>query len=141
MAINTRDSSLTSVSPAETLSRGQTDEEESADEITRLRSELEITRRELARTRAENYRQLSIERLHATMLSNVLDAVITVDTQQRIRYLNAAAERQYRVRASEVIGTPLSRLYRCCWLNPADEALVNDALQSTGRWRGEHEQE
>jgi PAS domain S-box-containing protein len=142
MATNTRDSSVTAVvSPAEPLARAPASSEESADEIARLRTELEITRRELARTRAENYRQLSIERLHATMLSNVLDAVITVDTQQRIRYVNAAAERQYRVRASEVIGTPLSRLYRCCWLNPADEALVNDALQSTGRWRGEYEQE
>jgi PAS domain S-box-containing protein len=142
MATNTRDSIVTAAaSIAEPVSRIESPAEESADEIARLRTELEITRRELARTRAENYRQLSIDRLHATMLSNVLDAVITIDTQQRIRYLNPAAERQYRVRAGEVIGTPLSRLYRCCWLSPADEALLNDALQSTGRWRGEYEQE
>jgi PAS domain-containing protein len=139
MAINTLDSTVTAAASAsDHVSRIESPAEESADEIARLRTELEITRRELARTRAENYRQLSIDRLHATMLSNVLDAVITIDTQQRIRYLNPAAERQYRVRASEVIGTPLSRLYRCCWPNPADEALLNDALQSAGRWRGEY---
>jgi PAS domain S-box-containing protein len=142
MVTNTLDSTVTAAaSAAEPASRIESPAEESADEIARLRTELEITRRELARTRAENYRQLSIDRLHATMLSYVLDAVVTFDTQQRIRYLNPAAERQYRVRASEVIGTPLSRLYRCCWLNPADEALLNDTLQSTGRWRGEYEQE
>jgi PAS domain S-box-containing protein len=142
MATNTLDSTVTAAAnPAEPVSRIESPAEESAEEIARLRTELEITRRELARTRAENSRQLSIDQLHAIMLSNVLDAVITFDTQQRIRYLNPAAERQYRVRASEVIGTPLSRLYRCCWLNPADEALLNDALQSTGRWHGEYEQE
>lgn len=140
MATNTRDTVTATASIADPA-RLESPAEESADEIARLRTELEITRRELARTRAENHRQLSIDRLHATMLSNVLDAVITIDTQQRIRYLNPAAERQYRVRAGEVIGTPLSRLFRCCWLNPADEALLNDALQSNGRWRGEYEQE
>ena len=140
MATNTSD--LTAISPvtgAEATSH-MTPADAGA-EIARLRHELEITRSELARATAENYRQHTIEQLYATMLASVLDAVVALDPQQRIRYLNAAAERQYRVRASEVIGAPLGQLYRCCWLNPADEALFSDALQSTGRWHGEYEQE
>jgi PAS domain S-box-containing protein len=142
MATNTSD--LTAIPPltvAELDSQTNPLADTGSEEVARLRAELEITRIELMRARAENARQLSIEQLHSTMLGNVLDAVIAFDNQQRIRYLNAAAERQYGVRARDVIGTPIHQLFRYCWSSPADESLVTDALQSTGRWRGEYQQE
>ena len=77
-------------------------------------------------------------RLRGEILAQVSDAVITTDDEQRVTYINAAAERQYGVIASEVLGRRLSEIYACRWLHPEDEAISTTALRETGYWRGEN---
>lgn len=72
------------------------------------------------------------------MLTRVGDAVLTVDNDYRVTFLNAAAERQYGVRADAVIGQPLSSLYRYQWANPADQAAAIRGLDEQGEWSGEN---
>ncbi|MFN7929230.1 MAG: PAS domain S-box protein [Blastocatellia bacterium] len=71
-------------------------------------------------------------------LEQVSNAVITVDTQQRVTWMNAAAERQYGVGQTEALGRPLAEIYECLWLHPEDEAASLAALEQTGQWRGEN---
>jgi PAS domain S-box-containing protein len=77
-------------------------------------------------------------RFRGEILAQVNDAVIAVDGEQRITYLNAAAERQYGVAASDVLGRRLTEVYEWRWLDPADEAAAATALRETGQWRGEN---
>lgn len=72
------------------------------------------------------------------ILAQVSDAVITIDNDQRVTYLNAAAERQYGVSASDVLGRHLSAIYQCRWLRAADESAAMTALRETDCWRGEN---
>jgi len=72
------------------------------------------------------------------ILAQVSDAVITVDDGQRVTYLNAAAERQYGVTASDALGRQLSEIFQYRWLRPGDEAAAVTALRETGCWRGEN---
>jgi PAS domain S-box-containing protein len=75
-------------------------------------------------------------RFQAQVLSQVEDAVIATDTRGRIAYLNRAAERLYGVPRYEALGRPESELFTCEWLRPGDEEGVQNALQSSGTWRG-----
>jgi len=77
-------------------------------------------------------------RLRGEILAQVSDAVITIDDDQRVTYINAAAERQYGVIASEALGRRLSEIYEYRWLHPEDEAIATTALHETGCWRGEN---
>src|SRR3954468_15619265 len=55
-------------------------------------------------------------RLRGEMLAQVSDAVIVEDSEERVVYLNAAAERLYGVVASDVLGRELSAIYQSRWL-------------------------
>lgn len=77
-------------------------------------------------------------RFRGEILAQVSDAVISIDDDQRVTYLNAAAERQYGVAASEVLGCHLSEIYRYRWLRPEDEAAAMTRLRDGGCWRGEN---
>ena len=77
-------------------------------------------------------------RFRGEILAQVSDAVITIDDGQRVTYLNAAAERQYGVTASDALGRHLSEIYQYRWLRPEDEAAAATALRETGCWRGEN---
>ncbi len=72
------------------------------------------------------------------MLAQIYDAVVAVDNDERITYLNAAAERQYQVGAAEVLGHPLEEIYQYRWMSQADEEGAAAALRTTGHWRGEY---
>lgn len=61
---------------------------------------------ELERKRAEQALRKSEERL-AGVLSSAMDAIITLDAEQRITLFNPAAEKIFRCRATQVIGQPL----------------------------------
>ena len=76
-------------------------------------------------------------RVRGEMLAQVSDAVIAVDTEERVTYLNAAAEQQYRVRAGDVIGCMLTEIFTHRWRNPQDKAAMRTALSECGAWRGE----
>jgi len=83
-------------------------------------------------------RDAESNRFRDEILAQVSDAVIAVDDDQRVTYLNAAAERQYGVTASEVLGRHLSEMHEYRWLDPGDEALAMAALRETGHWHGEN---
>jgi PAS domain S-box-containing protein len=76
-------------------------------------------------------------RFRGEILAQVSDAVIATDPEQRIIYLNPAAERQYGVAAVDVLGRRREELYEARWLCAEDEAEMTAALASRGEWRGE----
>ena len=76
-------------------------------------------------------------RLRGDMLAQISDAVVEMDTDDRITFLNAAAERRYRVRAGDVLGCALTSIYTQLWPNPGAEAAMRAAASEHGVWRGE----
>ncbi|WP_244987753.1 PAS domain S-box protein [Methanoculleus chikugoensis] len=95
------------------------------------RSLLGIGRDITERKRAEE--QL---RFQAQVLSQVEDAVIAADTDERLTYMNRAAERLYAVPSGEALGRPIPELFTTEWLRPDDEEAAKNALRSSGTWRG-----
>ncbi len=71
------------------------------------------------------------------ILSQINDAVVAVDNQQHVTYLNYAAERQYGITASEALGRHLNELWVGEWNNAADEDAAMKALTDGVCWRGE----
>jgi PAS domain S-box-containing protein len=72
------------------------------------------------------------------ILAQISDAVVCLDNERRVTYLNAAAERQYGITASEALGRNVTELWKYEWLCPEDEAAAMAALRETGYWRGEN---
>lgn len=72
------------------------------------------------------------------ILSQVSDAVIATSADDRVVYINAAAERQYGVTASEILGHVVRELHETKWIRPGDEAAANAALTEDGEWHGEN---
>ena len=75
---------------------------------------------------------------HSWILGQVNDAVVAIDNDGRVTYLNHAAERQYRVTAAEAVGRPLPQLYEFHWIHPGDEGRAFESLAQRGFWRGEN---
>ncbi|GEP45085.1 PAS domain-containing hybrid sensor histidine kinase/response regulator [Brevifollis gellanilyticus] len=71
------------------------------------------------------------------ILSQISDAVVAVDNDQHVTYLNYAAERQYGITASEALGRHLNELWTGEWSSPADEDAATKALTDGVCWRGE----
>jgi len=76
-------------------------------------------------------------RVRGEILAQVSDSVIAVDADQRVTYLNAAAERQYRFPASDALGRRLSDIFTRQWPRAETEAAIWAALHEHGEWRGE----
>jgi len=76
-------------------------------------------------------------RFRGEILAQVSDAVIAVDADQRVTYLNAAAEQRYRVPARDALGRQLSDIYTRRWPHAETEAAMWSALREHGEWRGE----
>jgi PAS domain S-box-containing protein len=72
------------------------------------------------------------------ILGQVSDAIISIDNEGRVTYLNASAERQYEVANVDAVGQPLSDLYAYRWLSKEDDAHASESLQRQGFWRGEN---
>jgi len=83
-------------------------------------------------------RDAESNRVRGEILAQVSDAVIAVDTDQRVTYLNAAAERQYSLLAESTLGSKLTDLYGFRWLRAEDEAEAMTSLRERGEWRGEN---
>lgn len=77
-------------------------------------------------------------RFRGEMLAQVSDAVIATDREDKIIYLNAAAERLYGVAASGALGLTPAHIYESAWGDPDDEAAAATALLAFGQWRGEN---
>jgi PAS domain S-box-containing protein len=76
-------------------------------------------------------------RLRSDVLAQMKDAVVAVDLDGRLIYLNAAAERQYGLTASAVLGRPLGQLYAVHWYGDEDRVRADADLRESGMWRGE----
>jgi PAS domain S-box-containing protein len=73
----------------------------------------------------------------AEVLDQVKDAVIAIDNEYRIIYLNKAAAEQYHASRDEAIGLKLTDLYDFLWLKPEDEQAANASLEEKDYWIGE----
>ncbi len=80
----------------------------------------------------------ALNRFLGDILAQVGDAVIAIDGNWRVTYLNAAAERQYDVVTGDVLGSPLDEVYTERWLDPGDEARARTEFERVGAWRGEN---
>lgn len=74
----------------------------------------------------------------ANVLAQVKDAVIVIDNEQRVTYLNAAAAEQYQVNPAAAVGQSVGRLYQSFWICPEDEAAAAAALNQVGYWQGQN---
>ena len=77
-------------------------------------------------------------RFQANLLSQMKEAVIAIDHEQRITYWNQGAEQLYDLTSDEVLGRALDVAYQHCWLHPKDEKAAYDSLAATGSWHGEN---
>jgi PAS domain S-box-containing protein len=75
-------------------------------------------------------------RLRGDALALVHDAVIVVDQEGCVTYLNAAAERLYGVAAVTSLGRAVTEVFQTRWLHPNDEAAFTAAVNQD-HWRGE----
>jgi PAS domain S-box-containing protein len=76
-------------------------------------------------------------RLRSDVLAQMKDAVVAVDAEERVIYLNHAAESQYRQSSSQVLGHPLELLFAVRWYRGDDQAAAESTLHDSGAWRGE----
>jgi len=76
-------------------------------------------------------------RFRGHILEQVSDAVIALDPEQRLTFLNAAAERLYRVGSGAVLGRKVSEIYTRHGPFPEGEAAAWSVLREHGEWRGE----
>ena len=76
-------------------------------------------------------------RLRGEILAQVSDSVIAVDLEDCVTYLNAAAERLYRISAGNALGRQLSHIFSRQWPSAAAEAAMWAAFRENGEWRGE----
>jgi PAS domain S-box-containing protein len=77
-------------------------------------------------------------RFQAAVLERVNDAVIAVDSEERITYFNAAAERLYGVSAERALGVSLREIVGYRFSDPQAEKAAYEALAQSGFWRGEN---
>ncbi|MEO7336652.1 MAG: ATP-binding protein [Caldimonas sp.] len=74
-------------------------------------------------------------KLRKDVLAQMEDAVVAFDNDEHVIFMNAAAERQYRVTASATLGRPRSSLYQESWPNPKDELTAQQVLAQSGTYR------
>lgn len=71
------------------------------------------------------------------VLEQISDMVVATDNELRVTYLNPAAEKQYGVAYSDILGRSLSALFEYRWKRPKDRARYKRSMEKAGRWRGE----
>ena len=77
-------------------------------------------------------------RFRGEVLAQINEAVIAVDNEQRVTYINHAAERFYDADASDVLGRHLHVLHEYSWESDSDAAAFLDQIERNGFWRGEN---
>lgn len=77
----------------------------------------------------------SSNKLRSDVLAQMEDAVVGLDCDERIIYLNPAAERQYGLTASHALGNERGALYQEIWLNQSDQVQAMDSLNQSGAYR------
>ena len=77
-------------------------------------------------------------RFRGQVLQQVSEAVIALDNDHHITYINEAAEKQYGRRSADVLGLQVNELYETRWAHPEDEQAAMASLNDHGHWRGEN---
>jgi PAS domain S-box-containing protein len=77
------------------------------------------------------------DKFRGDILAQISDAVVALDMERHVTYLNAAAERQYGIMASAALGRSVDELWTVEWASSQAEAEAGAALRETGSWRGE----
>lgn len=76
--------------------------------------------------------------MRGEMLAHVSDAVVTLDRDERVTFLNAAAEQCYSVRSENMVGRNVSDLFTSHWPTSEAEAAARAALEQDSHWCGEN---
>ncbi|WP_414623560.1 PAS domain S-box protein [Calothrix sp. CCY 0018] len=74
----------------------------------------------------------------ANILAHISDAVIAIDNEHKIIYVNQRAEEQYNINAAEFVGRSLAEVYEYRWHNPDDKQFAKESLSKNGWWQGEN---
>ncbi len=69
-------------------------------------------------------------------LDQITDAIITVDNEDRLIYLNKAAAEQYAIDKNKALGLKLKALYRQLWFTPDAEQEAALSLKEKGYYQG-----
>ncbi len=75
-------------------------------------------------------------RYQARLIDNVSDAIISTDTDQRVRTWNSAAEAIYGWAASEAVGRPVGDILATQYQNDAHSSALMQ-LDRDGQWKGD----
>ena len=76
-------------------------------------------------------------RFRGEALSQINDVVMAVDNDRRVTYLNPAAERQYRISASDVLGRLADEFMDVRWNDGNSSEKILELINKTGYWSGE----
>ena len=71
-------------------------------------------------------------------LDQIQDAIIAIDNDFKIIYLNKAAEDQYNLDRQGSVGSDFRTLLKWMWLTPEDEHNARESLEKNGYWKGEN---
>lgn len=92
----------------------------------------------VARDVTERSAHDQLMRFQASVLGQLNEAVVAIDANERVTYLNTAAERYYGQTLTAVHGQMLKELYTVEYLDQRGEAAARRAIQVDGLWRGEN---
>jgi len=76
-------------------------------------------------------------RSQLSLLQNVNDAIISIDVNQTVLFMNKKAESVYGLKAEEAICRPLYDVIRYEFISLGQEEEARTQLQQNGFWRGE----
>lgn len=71
------------------------------------------------------------------ILTQINDAVIAVNNDERVTYFNKAAELIYGISTAKAIWRKLEDIFTYRWLRPEDEQMASNSLATYGFWLGE----
>ena len=71
-------------------------------------------------------------------LEPLKEAVIVVDNNYQVTYLNRAAAKQIGVDQEKALCSKMTELYKIMWLNPEEEQAAHNSLAKKGYWTGEN---
>ena len=77
-------------------------------------------------------------KIHADILSQVKDAVIAVDNENRITYWNKGAEDLFGYKLDEIKDKKFVSTVNYRWLTPEDRKNAYNQLKTIGKWHGEN---
>lgn len=77
-------------------------------------------------------------KFQAQLLEQMSDAVVAIDIFYRVIHWNAAAEKQYGIKAEDALGKPIAECLKYHWIQPEDQENFHEALATLGFWQGEN---